>query len=99
VSGLELGGLFGSLTSGAVSDHLVRSNNGSKGNVGLRVQARPPRRAAPPLPPWQTRPQAQAAPFDARSRLACWFKSASRLRRSNVILGLGSVSSSATSDS
>jgi len=45
VSGLELGGLFGSLTSGAVSDHLVRSNNGSKGNVGLRVQARPPRRA------------------------------------------------------
>jgi hypothetical protein len=47
VSGLELGGLFGSLTSGAVSDHLVRSNDGSKGNVGLRVQARPPRRACP----------------------------------------------------
>ena len=40
VSGLELGGLFGSLSSGAISDHLVRSNDGSKGNVGLRVQAR-----------------------------------------------------------
>ena len=40
VSGLELGGLFGSLSSGAISDHLVRNNDGSKGNVGLRVQAR-----------------------------------------------------------
>lgn len=46
VSGLELGGLFGSLSSGAISDHLVRSNDGSKGNVGLRVQAR----HAPPCP-------------------------------------------------
>ena len=40
VSGLELGGLFGSLSSGAISDHLVRNNDGTKGNVGLRVQAR-----------------------------------------------------------
>ncbi len=39
VSGLELGGLVGSLSSGAISDHLVRNNDGSKGNVGLRVQA------------------------------------------------------------
>lgn len=39
VSGLELGGLLGSLSSGAISDYLVRNNDGSKGNVGLRVQA------------------------------------------------------------
>ena len=38
VSGLELGGLVGSLSSGAISDHLVRNNDGSRGNVGLRVQ-------------------------------------------------------------
>ena len=38
VSGLELGGLLGSLSSGAISDRLVRNNNGSTGNVGLRVQ-------------------------------------------------------------
>ena len=38
VSGLELGGLLGSLSSGAISDYLVRNNDGSKGNVGLRVQ-------------------------------------------------------------
>ena len=38
VSGLELGGLAGSLSSGAISDYLVRNNDGSKGNVGLRVQ-------------------------------------------------------------
>ena len=38
VSGLELGGLLGSLSAGAISDHLVRNNDGSKGNVGLRVQ-------------------------------------------------------------
>ena len=44
VSGLELGGLLGSLSSGAISDHLVRNNDGSRGNVGLRVQV-------PPLPP------------------------------------------------
>lgn len=40
VSGLELGGLLGSLSAGAISDHLVRNNDGSKGNVGLRVQVR-----------------------------------------------------------
>ena len=38
VSGLELGGLLGSLSAGAISDYLVRNNDGSKGNVGLRVQ-------------------------------------------------------------
>ena len=47
VSGLELGGLFGSLSSGAISDHLVRNNDGSKGNVGLRVQARRAPRSLP----------------------------------------------------
>ena len=41
VSGLELGGLLGSLSAGAISDHLVRNNDGSKGNVGLRVQVCP----------------------------------------------------------
>jgi sugar phosphate permease len=41
VSGLELGGLAGSLSSGAISDYLVRNNDGSKGNVGLRVQVLP----------------------------------------------------------
>ena len=41
VSGLELGGLFGSLSAGAISDHLVRNNDGTKGNVGLRVQVCP----------------------------------------------------------
>ncbi|KAK9901089.1 hypothetical protein WJX75_003573 [Coccomyxa subellipsoidea] len=38
VSGLELGGLLGSLSSGAISDRLLRNNKGSTGNVGLRVQ-------------------------------------------------------------
>ena len=47
VSGLELGGLLGSLSAGAISDPLVRNNDGSKGNVGLRVQVCPP---MPPLP-------------------------------------------------
>ena len=41
VSGLELGGLLGSLSAGAISDHLVRNNDGTKGNVGLRVQVCP----------------------------------------------------------
>lgn len=40
VSGLELGGLAGSLSAGALSDLLMRKNTGPnpKGNVGLRVQ-------------------------------------------------------------
>ncbi|KAK9916183.1 hypothetical protein WJX75_009771 [Coccomyxa subellipsoidea] len=38
ISGLELGGLLGSLSSGAISRRLLRNNNGSTGNVGLRVQ-------------------------------------------------------------
>lgn len=38
VSGLELGGLLGSLSSGAVSDYLLRTNAGAKGNVGMRVK-------------------------------------------------------------
>ncbi|KAK9824039.1 hypothetical protein WJX72_007208 [[Myrmecia] bisecta] len=38
VSGLELGGLVGSLSAGAISDYLVRNNKSGKGNVGLRVQ-------------------------------------------------------------
>ncbi|CAD7702020.1 unnamed protein product, partial [Ostreobium quekettii] len=39
VSGLELGGLLGSLSSGAISDYLIKKNAGNEsGNVGLRVR-------------------------------------------------------------
>lgn len=40
VSGLELGGLLGSLTAGALSDNLIRRNAGNPevGTVGLRVK-------------------------------------------------------------
>eukprot|EP00245_Coleochaete_scutata_P005699 TRINITY_DN19450_c0_g1_i1.p1 TRINITY_DN19450_c0_g1~~TRINITY_DN19450_c0_g1_i1.p1 ORF type:complete len:546 (-),score=94.08 TRINITY_DN19450_c0_g1_i1:402-2039(-) len=39
VSGLELGGLLGSLSSGFLSDYLLRKNtDGKAGNVGLRVK-------------------------------------------------------------
>lgn len=40
VSGLELGGLAGSLSAGAISDYLTAKNKkegGTKGNVGLRT--------------------------------------------------------------
>lgn len=42
VSGLELGGLLGSLTAGALSDSLIRrnANNPAVGTVGLRVKVR-----------------------------------------------------------
>ena len=41
VSGLELGGLAGSLSAGAISDYLTSKNKkegGTAGNVGLRVK-------------------------------------------------------------
>lgn len=39
ISGLELGGLLGSLSAGAISDKLIRGNNNPDvGNVGLRVK-------------------------------------------------------------
>lgn len=39
ISGLELGGLLGSLSSGAISDRLIKANNDPNvGNVGLRVK-------------------------------------------------------------
>ena len=41
VSGLELGGLAGSLSAGWLSDYLTGKNKaegGKKGNVGLRTQ-------------------------------------------------------------
>ena len=39
ISGLELGGLLGSLSAGAISDRLIRGNtNADVGNVGLRVK-------------------------------------------------------------
>ena len=44
VSGLELGGLAGSLSAGAISDYLTTKNKregGKAGNVGLRVKVRP----------------------------------------------------------
>eukprot|EP00198_Chlamydomonas_reinhardtii_P009859 XP_001699196.1 hexose-phosphate transporter, minor isoform [Chlamydomonas reinhardtii] len=37
VSGLELGGLVGSLIAGRLSDALIRNSNGKGGNVGKRV--------------------------------------------------------------
>ncbi len=41
ISGLELGGLLGSLSAGAISDRLIKSNTDPNvGNVGLRVKAR-----------------------------------------------------------
>ena len=41
ISGLELGGLLGSLSAGAISDRLIKSNTDpAVGNVGLRVKAR-----------------------------------------------------------
>ena len=45
VSGLELGGLAGSLSAGALSDYLLRKNaqtGNKKGNVGLRTQVGDP---------------------------------------------------------
>ena len=40
ISGLELGGLLGSLSAGAISDRLIKSNTDPDvGNVGLRVKA------------------------------------------------------------
>lgn len=44
VSGLELGGLAGSLSAGAISDYLTSKNKkegGRAGNVGLRVKVFP----------------------------------------------------------
>lgn len=38
VSGLELGGLFGSLLAGKLSDILINSAKGKGGNVGKRIQ-------------------------------------------------------------
>jgi hypothetical protein len=38
VSGLELGGLFGSLLAGKLSDMLINNSKGSGGNVGKRIQ-------------------------------------------------------------
>ncbi|GBF97373.1 hypothetical protein Rsub_11020 [Raphidocelis subcapitata] len=40
VSGLELGGLFGSLLAGRLSDMLIARSGGKGGNVGKRVQVR-----------------------------------------------------------
>lgn len=40
VSGLELGGLVGSLIAGRLSDALIRNSNGKGGNVGKRVTVR-----------------------------------------------------------
>jgi len=38
VSGLELGGLCGSLLAGKLSDFLISRSKGKGGNVGKRVQ-------------------------------------------------------------
>lgn len=42
VSGLELGGLFGSLLAGKLSDMLINNSKGGGGNVGKRVQVGAP---------------------------------------------------------
>lgn len=42
VSGLELGGLFGSLLAGKLSDMLINNSKGGGGNVGKRVQVGTP---------------------------------------------------------
>ena len=42
MSGLELGGLAGSLSSGFLADYLTRRNTTGKGNVGIRVQVPAP---------------------------------------------------------
>lgn len=38
MSGLELGGLVGSLLAGKLSDYLISKSKGKGGNVGKRVQ-------------------------------------------------------------
>lgn len=38
VSGLELGGLFGSLLAGKLSDILINSSKAGSGTVGKRIQ-------------------------------------------------------------
>ena len=50
VSGLELGGLLGSLSAGALSDRLIRrhASDSNIGTVGLRVKVRWPRGEALP---------------------------------------------------
>jgi hypothetical protein len=58
VSGLELGGLFGSLLAGRLSDMLIARSGGKGGNVGKRVQVggrgpRAPRGSGPPAAPPQ----------------------------------------------
>jgi hypothetical protein len=40
VSGLELGGLAGSMVAGALSDRAIRNAKGGAGHVGKRVQVR-----------------------------------------------------------
>ncbi len=40
VSGLELGGLVGSLIAGKLSDQMIKNAKGKGGNVGKRVQVR-----------------------------------------------------------
>lgn len=40
VSGLELGGLVGSLIAGRLSDYLINTSKGTAGAVGKRVQVR-----------------------------------------------------------
>lgn len=41
VSGLELGGLVGSMLAGKLSDILITSSKGKGGNVGKRIQVGP----------------------------------------------------------
>lgn len=47
VSGLEVGGLFGSLLAGRISDWMVLRSGGKGGNVGKRVQVPRPMPSTP----------------------------------------------------
>lgn len=77
VSGLELGGLAGSLSAGALSDYLMRKNTGAnpKGNVGLRVQVGCPcnctRHAKPAVQLRCERIVVQVEPFGAMHIAGC----------------------------
>ncbi len=67
VSGLELGGLVGSLIAGRLSDAMIRKAGGKGGNVGKRVQASP---AASSRPRLAGRPQQASRPPCSEPRSA-----------------------------
>lgn len=67
VSGLEVGGLAGSLLAGRIADAMVNNAKDpiNEGNVGKRVQVRRPPHPLPPPPPLL-----QSAPLRSDARCA-----------------------------